>query len=65
MYAILVYLAGLVAGYALIGLAALGVEFPSVGIIEFFAQVGVVAVIVFAILLIILGVKALLNKKHC
>lgn len=56
----LLYLACILAGFGLTSIPEVG--FISAGITEFFAVVGAIAMIVFALALLYLGVQALFNK---
>lgn len=59
-HAVLLYLACILAGFALANLPTS--TFISAGITGFFDIVGGIAIIVFALVLLYLGVKALLGK---
>lgn len=57
----ILYLACILAGFGLTNIPEVG--FISAGITEFFSVVGAIAIIVFALALLYLGVKALFNQK--
>lgn len=59
-HGVLLYLACILAGFALANIPAS--SFISAGIASFFGIVGGIAVIVFSLVLLFLGVKALLGK---
>lgn len=59
-HAAIIFLACILAGFALIQLP--GIAFVS-GLLELFDIIGVLAIVVFSLALLFLGVKLLLSKK--
>jgi hypothetical protein len=65
-YLLLVYLAAVGAGLALLYVLGTGAAaFLGYGLVGLLTGFAVIVVIVFVLLIVFLAIKALLNKKHC